>query len=365
MISTQQTARFRLLLLYLTFGVVTTNAHAMETKGTVPFYEDKTNLLVYLDAKGDSRPVRSKRDWQKRRAHILENMQLVMGQRPGKERRVPLDVQVLEEGRLPRFIRKKISFAVEPADRVPAYLLIPNNLKRKAPAMLCLHQTIAIGKGEPAGIGGSANLHYAQELAERGYVALAPEYPRFGDYSIDAYAMGYDSASMKGIWNHMRAVDLLQSLPEVDDRRIGVIGHSLGGHNSLFVAAFDKRIKAVVTSCGFTAFPKYLGGELTGWSHPGYMPRIATVYGKNPAKMPFDFTEILGSLAPRPVFINAPLHDGNFEVTGVRDCVQAAIPIYELYRSSQSLVAAHPDCGHDFPPAVREEAYRFLDSFLR
>ena len=51
------------------------------------------------------------------------------------------------------------------------------------------------------------------------------------------------SATMKGIVNHRRAVDLLASLPEVDPRRIGVIGHSLGGHNSLFVAAFDPRIK--------------------------------------------------------------------------------------------------------------------------
>ena len=42
---------------------------------------------------------------------------------------------------------------------------------------------------------------------------------------------------MKGIWNHMRAVDLLQSLDEVDNDRIGCIGHSLGGHNTLYVGA--------------------------------------------------------------------------------------------------------------------------------
>jgi len=341
------------------------NAQASGKDAPVPFYPDETNLLLYQDDKGGSHPVKTKRDWQKRRSHILANMQLVMGTLPGKERRVPLDMQVVEEERLPRFVRKKITFAVEPGDRVPAYLLIPNDLKQKTPAMLCLHQTIAIGKGEPAGLGGSANLHYAQELAERGYVALAPDYPRFGDYNVDAYTMGYVSATMKGIWNHLRAVDLLQLLPEVDGERIGVIGHSLGGHNSLFVAAFDKRIKAVVTSCGFTAFPKYYGGDLTGWSHQGYMPRIATVYEKNPAKMPFDFTEILGVLAPRAVFVNAPLHDGNFEISGVRDCVRAATPIYDLYDSTRNLVAVHPDCGHDFPPEVREEAYRLLDQVLR
>ena len=50
----------------------------------------------------------------------------------------------------------------------------------------------------------------------------------------------------------------------ISGKRIGVIGHSLGGHNSLFVAAFDPRLRAVVSSCGFNAFPKYKNGDLTG-----------------------------------------------------------------------------------------------------
>jgi len=290
-----------------------------------------------------------------------------MGELPDESRRVPLEVQVLEEVGLPRFVRRKITFAVEPDDRAPAYLLIPKSEigNSKFPAMLCLHQTTALGKGEPAGVGGNPNLHYAQELAERGYVTLAPDYPNFGDYRLDVYARGYASATLKGIWNHRRAVDLLQSLPEVDGERVGCIGHSLGGHNSLFVAVFDERIQVVVTSCGFNSFFKYYGGDLTGWSHAGYMPRIATVYDKDPARMPFDFTEILAALAPRPVFINAPLYDDNFEVSGVWDCVEAAQPVYALFQASAHLKAVHPDCGHDFPPEVREAAYAFVDQTLR
>jgi pimeloyl-ACP methyl ester carboxylesterase len=227
--------------------------------------------------------------------------------------------------------------------------------------MLCLHQTIDIGKGEPAGLGGSPDLGYALELAKRGYVTLATDYPNFGEYSYDPYSNGYVSASMKGIWNHMAAVDLLQSLPEVDRERIGCIGHSLGGHNSLFLAVFDTRIKAIVTSCGFTSFFKYYDGDLTGWSHKGYMPRIASIYEKNPAKMPFDFTEILGALAPRALFINAPIHDSNFDISGVYDCVNAAIPVYELFGAGDKLVMTNPDAPHAFPPEVRNAAYRFLD----
>jgi predicted dienelactone hydrolase len=231
--------------------------------------------------------------------------------------------------------------------------------------MLCLHQTAKAGKGEPAGVGGVKNLHYALELAERGYVTLAPDYPNFGDYKMDVYEHGYASATMKGIWNHMRAVDLLLSLPEVDSKHIGCIGHSLGGHNSLFVAAFDPRIKVVVTSCGFTSAAKYFKGDLTGWSHQGYMPRIATEYNRDPAKLPFDFTEILGALAPRAVFINAPLKDANFEVSGVRDCVDSARPVYRLLEVIDNLEVVYPDAAHDFPEDVRKQAYTFIDRHLR
>jgi putative membrane-bound dehydrogenase-like protein len=333
-------------------------------KSEPPFYPDKTKLLIYLD--GDKeQPVKTAADWKKRRDHILANMQLVMGPLPDESRKVALDVTIEEEVALDKFTRKKITFAVEKGDRVSAYLLIPKGLKGKAPAMLCLHQTTKIGKGEPAGIEGSKNLNYARELAERGYVALAPDYPNFGDYQCDAYELGYQSATMKGIWNHMRAVDLLQSMDEVDGDRIGVIGHSLGGHNSLFVAVFDPRLKVVVTSCGFNAFPKYYKGDLTGWSHKGYMPRIASVYAKDPRKMPFDFPEVLAALAPRAVYINAPLKDANFEVSGVKDCVEAALPVFELLGAKEKLVASHPDCEHAFPPEVRKEAYSFVDKALR
>ncbi len=335
-----------------------------------PFYSDHAKLLVYKDADGKEHPVQTAADWAIRRKHILENMQLVMGALPNASKKVPLDVQVLEEVKLPTFTRKKITFAVEKNDRVPAFLLMPHvtqsdRLRHKFPAMLCLHQTIAIGKSEPAGLGGSPNLHYAAHLAERGYVTLAPDYPNYGDYKFDPYANGYASATMKGIWNHSRAVDLLQSLPEVDGERIGVIGHSLGGHNSMFVAAFDTRLKVIVSSCGFNAFPKYYGGNLAGWSHNGYMPRIASVYGKDPKKMPFDFPEIVAAFAPRPFFASAPVNDSNFEVSGVKDCITAAMPVYALLGAKDKLTANYPNCGHDFPEDARKVAYEWIDKWLK
>ena len=292
------------------------------------------------------------------RERSLRAMQEAMGPFPSQAR-VPLDVQVIEEVRLPKYVRRKITFASEPGDRVPAYLLIPHEPRGRKPAMLCLHQTTKPGKAEPAGLAGKPDLHYAAELAERGFVALAPDYPNYGDYQMDPYARGYVSATMKGIWNHMRAVDLLVSLPEVHAQRIGSIGHSLGGHNTLFVAAFDPRIKASVTSCGFTSFAKYMGGDLTGWSHKGYMPKIATVYDRSPARMPFDFTDVLTAIAPRAVFINAPLRDSNFEVSGVKDTVAAVERLFP-----GRIQAVYPDAAHEFPPDIRTQAYEFLRKSL-
>ncbi len=302
--------------------------------------------------------------FEQRRRETLAGMEQVMGPLP-RTRRAPLAMQVLEETQESAFIRRKITYLAEPGDRVPAYLFLPRARRGRLPAVLCLHQTTKIGKAEPAGLGGDPNLHYARELAERGYVVLAPDYPNFGEYKADPYAMGYASATMKGIFNHIRAVDLLTELEEVDARRIAALGHSLGGHNALFLAAFEPRIQAVVTSCGFNSFARYYGGDLSGWSHKGYMPRIAERYQKAPDRMPFDFPELLASLAPRPVFVNAPLRDANFEIAGVRECLEFARPVYEkAFGAGERLVAVHPDVGHAFPPEVRRQAYEFLDRRL-
>jgi neutral ceramidase len=327
--------------------------------------QERLNLLVYKDAGGKTKKVKSADQWEKCRSQILDNMQKVMGPVPDASKKVPPDMKIIDETRIDNLKRLKITFAVESGDRVPAYLFIPDGISGKVPGILCLHQTIKSGKEEPAGIAGSPNLHYAMELARRGYVTIAPDYPNFGEYSFDPYQNGYVSATMKGIWNHMAAIDLLQSLPEVNPDLIGCIGHSLGGHNTLFIAAFDKRIKAAVTSCGFNSFFKYYGGDLTGWSHKGYMPRIASSYEKNPSKMPFDFPGVLAAIAPRALFINAPLKDSNFEISGVYDCVNAARPVYDLLKAHDKIVMTNPDAPHDFPPAAREEAYAFLDRELK
>jgi hypothetical protein len=95
------------------------------------------------------------------------------------------------------------------------------------------------------------------------------------------------------------------------------------------------------------------------------MPRIASEYHNHPDEVPFDFTEIVAAFAPRPFLASSPLHDSNFEVSGVRDVIAAAQPVYALYGAADNLQANYPDCQHDFPEDEREVAYRFLDRHLK
>ena len=335
-----------------------------------PLYPEHQNLLYWLDAKGTKHPIMTTAEWEKRREHILANMQRVMGPLPDAKTKVPLKVELLEDVSVGGISRRKIRYHTEADDVVHAYLFVPpQKAQEKRAAILCLHQTVGIGKDEPAGLGGSPNLNYALHLAKRGYVTLAPDYPSFGQHSYDfnsaASRARYQSVSMKAIWDNERAVDLLQALPEVDPERIGCIGHSLGGHNTLFTAAFDKRIKVLVSSCGFTRFHKYYGGALSGWTSARYMPTINVDYGNDANRVPFDFTEIIASLAPRPFLASSPIGDSNFEVSGVREAIASAKPVYALYGKADNLQANYPNCGHDFPEEARKVAYEFFDKHLK
>jgi acetyl esterase/lipase len=267
-----------------------------------------------------------------------------------------------------------VTYASEPHGRVPAYLLIPKHLldgERRAPAILCLHGTNnVIGHGVVVGLGSTPNRGYALELAERGYVTLAPNYPLLAKYQPDLKALGWDSGTLKAVWDNMRGLDLLASLPFVDSTHgFATIGHSLGGHNSVYTAVFDDRLKVVVTSCGLDSYLDYYFGNPKnwdlekGWCQTRYMPKLAGYKGRL-EEIPFDFHEMIGALAPRHVFIVAPTKDSNFRADSVDRIVAAARPIFKLHGQADRLQMTHPDCGHDFPPDMREAAYKLLESVL-
>lgn len=361
--------RFRVFYMIVVVFAVSLHGAAglTQAEDTPPIYREHQDLSYFLDANGQKQPIKSPADWVKRREHVAAWMQTVMGPLPKPDKPVPLDMKVEEEVAVGELTRKKVSYHTDSTERrVKAFLFFPKTARKPTPAILCLHQTINIGKSEPAGLGGSPNLHYALHLAQRGYVTLAPDYPSFGEYSFDfAPAHGYTSGSMKAIYDNIRAVDLLQSLPEVDKDRIGCIGHSLGGHNTMFTAFFEPRIKCLVSNCGFTRFHKYYKGALKGWTSARYMPLIDSRHHNSPDEVPFDFPEIVAGFAPRPFLASSPIGDSNFEVSGVKDSIASAKPIYELLGAGDALHANYPNCAHDFPEDVRKVAYDFLDKHLK
>jgi acetyl esterase/lipase len=333
----------------------------------------RDNLLIFRGDDGKPTPVKTLDDWAKRRAEIVRGAEAVMGKLPGKEKRCDLDVKVEEEVDCGKYVRRLITYSSEPASRVPAYLLIPKDVlkgDKKVPAMLCLHGTDnVVGHGTVVGLGKNPNRQYASELAERGYVTLAPNYPLLAKYQPDLKKLGWESGTLKAVWDNMRGLDLLESLPYVDGKEMGTIGHSLGGHNSVYTAVFDKRLKVVVSSCGLDSFLDYYDGKEAnwfpekGWCQTRYMLKLADYRGRL-ADLPFDFHELIGALAPQHVLIVAPKKDSNFRADSVDRIAAGARPIFKLHGHEDRLRVEHPDCEHDFPPEMREEAYKLFEKVL-
>lgn len=334
---------------------------------------DRSHLLSYLDKCGKIQPIQSVDEWTHRSKSIIQAVESIMGNLPGDEKRCDLDVVTLEEVDCGSYVRRLITYNSEPGSKTPAYLLIPKsalNDEKMAPAVLCLHPTEnLIGHKVVVGLGGLPNRQYAQELAEQGFVTLAPAYPLLANYQPDVLGLGYESGSMKAIWDNIRGVDLLLSLPYVKQSGVGAIGHSLGGHNSIYTSVFDERIKVIVSSCGFDSYLDYYSGNPEvwnpgkGWTQLRYIPKLAE-FKNRLDEIPFDFHELVAALAPRHLMISAPLGDSNFKWDSVDRIVEAAMPVYKLHDAEDHLIVEHPDCDHDFPLEMRSAAYQLLKRVL-
>lgn len=297
----------------------------------------------------------------KARAELLSRMEIVMGKFPGAEKKCPLDVQVTEEVDCGDHIRKFLTYQSEPGGRVPAYLLIPKPAPKKGKAIgvLTLHQTHAAGQKVVVGLGDSPNDEYALELVHRGFVCLAPAYPQLANYSPDL--AGYQSGTMKAIWDNVRGLDLLAAYANCDPTQFAAIGHSLGGHNSLFTGAFDERIKLVITSCGFDSFRDYMNGDIKGWTSPRYMPKLLDYA---PDKYPFDFDTVLAAIAPRTVLVSAPKGDANFKWESVDRVVKSAESLAASMGKTAIVRVEHPESEHSFPKETRERVYKVMEKFF-
>lgn len=318
----------------------------------------------------------SREDWEARRERILSVWLDVVGELPMK--REPVRWEIVSEEEEETYWRRKIRYTVSDGDVVPALLLVPKAVCRgegRAPAVLALHPTVETGKADVATPMGREGRRYGVELAEQGYVVLAPDAIAFGERVYPGAepfrtAPFYEqrrgwSAVGKILFDHMHGIDLLAMLPEVDGERIGAIGHSLGGYNAFFLAGIDRRIKAVAVSCGFATFAgdpdPNRWGQRDWFSH---LPRISEDLASG--QVPFEFHEIAALVAPTPFFNWNGTRDRIFphwqriaEACGELDA------LYRFLGREQDFVFFFGNSGHDFPQPVRKTAYAFLNRHLR
>lgn len=328
----------------------------------------QTNLVPVLGT-GDSR-VDSPALWDQERARVLATVQAILGA-PAGLTPLPVEVREMETAEAEGYTRRHLLIRSEVEDWIPAYLLIPRQpLAARAPAMICLHQTVAQGKDEPCGLKGDPELAFAVELARRGYVCLAPDAIGFGE-RIASGGQPYDGSLRfyrrhpnwsfmgKMVWDVSRLVDYLQTLPNVDARRIGSIGHSHGAYGTLFAAALEPRLTAAIASCGFTTFRRDPNPER--WSHlTALIPQVGD-YLPDVASLPFDWQDVLALAAPRNLFVWYTTRDTIFPRTENLAALLTDVQgVYRLLGAERALTWQSSDGAHQFPKERREAAYRWL-----
>jgi pimeloyl-ACP methyl ester carboxylesterase len=142
------------------------------------------------------------------------------------------------------------------------------------------------------------------------------------------------------------AVDALSTDALVDPQRIYLFGYSMGGNVALHAAAMDGRVKGVVSICGFTpmrtdSVDKGTGGIARYVQERPLLPRLGFFIGQE-AKTPYDFNELLGIVAPRPVLVFQPKLDRDANIADVQAAVAQARKVYDLYDAGAKLALDEP-----------------------
>jgi dienelactone hydrolase len=313
------------------------------------------------------------------RQKILELMGLI----PAPER-CDLSPSVLERVELPEdgIVREKIVYQSEPDVWVPAYLLRPLDPPApRLPAVLALHgHGGRWGKGQVAGAIDEHeqvrqniaryNYDYGRQFARRGYIVLCPDARVFGERAAGWWAPGdpprsFDPCDRAGnkaallgysllgltVWDDRRGIDYLQSRPDVDPDRIGVAGLSLGGTRATYVAALDDRARATIISGYLNTFRAYaLGKQFCGGQ---FVPGLLR-WAEQP--------DVTALIAPRPLLIEAGIHDEAFPIAASREAHRTLERVYRLLGAEDRLWRDEFDGGHAWSGRL---AYEFMDRYLR
>jgi dienelactone hydrolase len=336
---------------------------------------------------------RSLEEWEKERALYERALRELIG--PWPEKRPELKPRVIEEKTFEGWVRSKVGFqslpSSSPNSEIHAWLFVPRKRSGPLPALVTLHQTVPQGKDEPAGVKGPHPwIYYARYYAARGFVTLAPDMVGYGERTQGGYARtGFEYAdaaplleaqpglSLLGLmlFDVTRAVDYLQTRPEVDARRIGVIGHSQGGILTNVVLGLEPRLRAGVASCGYGLFRKdKLFPERWAAKNSAYLPRMH-LYRGAPNDLPLDFLQIMALAAPRPHLVQTALGDSIWTPPAVEDDAFVAGElrrVRSLYskEAAESFVSAQAaggakDRDHGWYPEGQKAADALLERALQ
>ena len=279
--------------------------------------------------------------------------------------KVDLNAKVIESKDCGSYIREKVEYSSEINDRVFAYVLIPKNLKGPVPVVYCHHQhagNFALGKSEVVGLAGDPDQAFAKELVEQGYIAFAPDAIAFEErnwtedksgkaeyFELAIRLVQGRTLLAKVLHDVSVGLDYLESRPEVDKTNIGFMGHSYGGRMALWAPVFDKRIKVSVSHCGCVTYKDSLSKDI-GIQMEFCVPNIMH-YG--------DIEDVVKMIAPTPLYISATDDDKwSKGAQEIYDYAKAAFVDGELK------LKIWPG-KHVFTKEMREEAYLFLDKYLK
>ena len=342
--------------------------------------------LVDLLGPADNR-ISNANEWNRKRTEIKKRLETFLGRPPLSK--APRITKISETERDDHIVRR-FAFESESGEYVSSILLIPKNAKGRTPLVICPHQTTQAGKNEPAGFAGDPRLQTALHLVKRGFVTFTYDALCFGERH-DAASGHYGDAipfyrkhprwSLLGkmVWDLSRAIDYLETLDFIDPKRIASIGHSHGGYTTLFSMAFDERIKAGVSNCGFDTFR--IDGNTWRWSRATALIPLLGFYNSNPRinmdlyravpdsaviDVPFEMHEVLALIAPRPLFLSTSDEDFVFPNGGwsARRAIEKLSPVYELHGARQELSSHFFSGGHSFPEEASRKAYAWLENQL-
>ncbi|MBY0227751.1 MAG: prolyl oligopeptidase family serine peptidase [Gemmataceae bacterium] len=265
---------------------------------------------------------------------------------------------------------ERIHFQSMPGLYVTANLWLPMKAEGKLPTVLylCGHAEVLVD-GVSCG-NKTAYQHHGAWLAENGYACLMVDTLQLGEarglhHGTHRFgmwwwqALGYTPAGIE-LWNAMRAIDYLETRPEVDAKRLGVTGRSGGGAGSWWVMAADERVACGVPVAGLADLRAHLSEGYPGKYREGVVAgHCDCMYFVNAHR--WDFGQVIALCAPRPVMLGNSDADAIFPVAGYRRPAESAKRLFPAGR----FVLLETKGGHKDTPELREGAFRWLNRHLK